>query len=189
MGSLRYEQIKPDSNTIVLGLSCTCIANIPFSHIVTCPLVLTDNPYTNTGQSKMANILFSKGLADRMKDKGSNIVTCSVHPGVIKTNLWRSTGLDKGIFGFITGAFVMDKSIPQGTATTLFACLSPRMQSDPAMSGAYLSDCSPIAPNEEGCDITCEGRNKLWEATSSQLKEALHSQGLPVPASNIFFPN
>lgn len=39
------------------------------------------------GQSKMANILFAKGLADRLE--GTGITAVSVHPGVIQTNLWR----------------------------------------------------------------------------------------------------
>jgi len=41
------------------------------------------------GQSKGANILFAKGLADRLKKKNSNIASVSLHPGVIRTNLWR----------------------------------------------------------------------------------------------------
>ncbi len=39
------------------------------------------------GQSKMANILFAKGLADELA--GSHVTSVSVHPGVIQTNLWR----------------------------------------------------------------------------------------------------
>lgn len=39
------------------------------------------------GQSKMANILFAKGLADELT--GTHVTAVSVHPGVIQTNLWR----------------------------------------------------------------------------------------------------
>jgi NAD(P)-dependent dehydrogenase (short-subunit alcohol dehydrogenase family) len=39
------------------------------------------------GQSKLANLLFAKGLADRLK--GTPLTAVSVHPGVIKTNLWK----------------------------------------------------------------------------------------------------
>lgn len=41
------------------------------------------------GQSKLANILFSKELADRLKEKSPHVTAVSVHPGVIQTNLWR----------------------------------------------------------------------------------------------------
>ena len=39
------------------------------------------------GQSKLANLLFAKGLADRLK--GTSLTAVSVHPGVIRTNLWK----------------------------------------------------------------------------------------------------
>ena len=38
------------------------------------------------GQSKLANLLFAKSFADRFKDK-SDLLSLSVHPGVINTNL------------------------------------------------------------------------------------------------------
>jgi NAD(P)-dependent dehydrogenase (short-subunit alcohol dehydrogenase family) len=41
------------------------------------------------GQSKLANILFTKGLSDELKEAGSGIKAVSLHPGVIGTNLWR----------------------------------------------------------------------------------------------------
>ena len=41
------------------------------------------------GQSKLANILFAKGLSDELKQAGSGIKAVSLHPGVIGTNLWR----------------------------------------------------------------------------------------------------
>ena len=42
------------------------------------------------GQSKGANILFAKALADRLQRVAPFISAVSVHPGVIRTNLWRS---------------------------------------------------------------------------------------------------
>lgn len=45
------------------------------------------------GQSKLANLLFAKSLADKFKLAGSPVTAVSVHPGVIQTNLWRSTGV------------------------------------------------------------------------------------------------
>lgn len=39
------------------------------------------------GQSKLANMLFAKGLADRLK--GTPLTSVSIHPGVIQTNLWK----------------------------------------------------------------------------------------------------
>jgi NAD(P)-dependent dehydrogenase (short-subunit alcohol dehydrogenase family) len=39
------------------------------------------------GQSKLANLLYAKGLADKLK--GTPATAVAVHPGVINTNLWR----------------------------------------------------------------------------------------------------
>ena len=39
------------------------------------------------GQSKLANLLFAKGLADRLK--GTPMTAVSVHPGTIQTALWK----------------------------------------------------------------------------------------------------
>lgn len=44
-------------------------------------------PWGAYGQSKLANLLHAKGLADRLR--GTGLTAVSVHPGVIKTNLWR----------------------------------------------------------------------------------------------------
>jgi retinol dehydrogenase-12 len=41
------------------------------------------------GQSKLANLLFAKELADRLAESSPNVTAVSVHPGVIQTNLWR----------------------------------------------------------------------------------------------------
>ena len=40
-------------------------------------------------QSKKANILFAKELADQMRDQGKAVTAVCVHPGVIGTNLSR----------------------------------------------------------------------------------------------------
>lgn len=50
--------------------------------------------YTNWsayGQSKLANLLFAKSLGDKLK--GTKVTAVSVHPGVIQTKLWKSTGI------------------------------------------------------------------------------------------------
>ena len=61
----------------------------------------------------------------------------------------------------------MDKSIGQGAATTLFACLSPDI-----LSGEYYSDCAVKVADAEGVDADGKLRKALWEATEAQLKAA-----------------
>ena len=64
------------------------------------------------------------------------------------------------------------KTIPQGAATTVWACVAPRVSTE-SMRGAFLADCGPIPPNEEGQDKDGILRDKLWQVTESQINEAL----------------
>lgn len=43
--------------------------------------------FTAYRQSKLANILFTKALAKRLKN--TNVITCSLHPGIVKTQIVR----------------------------------------------------------------------------------------------------
>jgi NAD(P)-dependent dehydrogenase (short-subunit alcohol dehydrogenase family) len=44
------------------------------------------------GQSKLANLIFAKELAKRLKEqKHDHVTAVSVSPGIIRTNLWRYT--------------------------------------------------------------------------------------------------
>ena len=69
----------------------------------------------------------------------------------------------------VLASFVMDKTIPQGAATTLWACLAPEVELD-ENRGSYLMDCakgvpSTTANNEQLC-------NDFWVETYKQLNEA-----------------
>lgn len=86
-----------------------------------------------------------------MQEKGTPQVTAvSLHPGVIGTGLWKQ--IPSFIMWFLP-TFIFDKSIPQGAATTVFACVSPKIAQDD-YRGAYLSDCDVKLPNANACDVT-----------------------------------
>ena len=70
------------------------------------------------GQSKLANLLFAKSLADRYREKGKEISAVSVHPGVISTGLARHMG---PVASFIYDTFFTDKTIPQGKRVFILA--------------------------------------------------------------------
>jgi retinol dehydrogenase-14 len=48
-------------------------------------------PWTAYGQSKLANLIFAKWLADKFSAIKSQSTAVAVHPGVVQTDLWRST--------------------------------------------------------------------------------------------------
>jgi len=114
------------------------------------------------GQSKTANVLFTQGLAAR------GFTSYAVHPGVILTELGRhltaedSEGLAKRLPTF--------KTIPQGAATTVFACVAPDLP-----NGAYLEDCGVAGPiNEDftagvmGWAVDPDGAERLWAWSEEQ---------------------
>lgn len=66
-------------------------------------------PFNAYGDSKLANILFTKALARRLP--ASAMAVC-LHPGVIPTNLTRSMGFGGAVFRAVGKLFM--KSVPQG---------------------------------------------------------------------------
>lgn len=124
--------------------------------------------WSGYGQSKTANILFSKGLARR------GITSFSLHPGVIMdTSL--GDGLDKSTFNDIdsitkknTGkGFVMDepKSVEQGVATSCFAAVGDVA----GPNGSFLTNCQPLEVWEHASDETLA--EKLWEMSEQMVGE------------------
>eukprot|EP00283_Hemiselmis_rufescens_P010272 CAMPEP_0173436520 /NCGR_PEP_ID=MMETSP1357-20121228/16319_1 /TAXON_ID=77926 /ORGANISM="Hemiselmis rufescens, Strain PCC563" /LENGTH=374 /DNA_ID=CAMNT_0014401609 /DNA_START=58 /DNA_END=1182 /DNA_ORIENTATION=+ len=123
-------------------------------------------PWGAYGQSKLANILFAKGLQDRLKD--TKVSATSLHPGVIATPLWRDTAslLSK----FLMPLFIRDKSPQQGAATTVYGCLADEGE----VGGAYLDDCKVATPKKTALSV--QDRDALWETTERILAEAVGSK-------------
>jgi NAD(P)-dependent dehydrogenase (short-subunit alcohol dehydrogenase family) len=129
------------------------------------------SPWTAYGQSKLANLLEAKELADQLVS--TKVCAVSVHPGIIRTNLARHMELLKNpIVTFLFENLVVDKSIPQGASTTLYACLEPSLD-QPELRGSYLADCSPAIPNDAGKDADKKVRRALWELTEREIQAAL----------------
>lgn len=125
------------------------------------------------GQSKLCNILFAKGLEEKLRDDGhgDHVTAMSVHPGVIKTPLWRNTALAEGgnrILEWFGDTFLMKKTIPQGASTTLFAALAPIAKGDD-FRGAYCVDCGKQVPSAAARNV--ELARALWKTTYDQLKQ------------------
>ena len=92
------------------------------------------SPWTAYGRSKLANGLYAAELARRLS--GTGVTANSLHPGVIKTNLWRHLP-DRANDAPDDDAY--DKSIPQGAATQCYLAAHPIPAS---ISGQYFADCT-----------------------------------------------
>jgi len=132
----------------------------------------TYTPWVSYGQSKSANILFIRQLADEMAD--SKVCCVSLHPGVIHTNLIRQmvpNDVLREILLFCFGGLIFDKTIEQGTSTTMTACLDPSLDTKEAR-GSYLSDCKILETEPHCRDESKELRRELWRLTEEQVAEA-----------------
>ena len=120
-------------------------------------------PFVAYGQSKTANILFSLSLTQRLFDKG--IVSYSVHPGSIPTELQRNSDkniLDEARKRAIKDSFLVVKSLDQGSSTTIVAALDPNLKNGPDAdgSGVYMDNCQIGDPAPWACSPVAAAR--LW---------------------------
>jgi NAD(P)-dependent dehydrogenase (short-subunit alcohol dehydrogenase family) len=114
-------------------------------------------PWTAYGQSKLANLLFARALARRLR--GTARTANAVHPGVIATNLWRHMSAVTTIVAPLASAVAL-KTIPQGAATQCWAATHPSLRD---VSGEYLSDCNVAKASRHGRDEAMAER--LWTVT------------------------
>src|SRR5690606_31029669 len=90
-------------------------------------------PWRAYGQSKLANILFTKELNRRLQDK--KVFVNAVHPGVVKTELGRNLG---GVTFYLGKLLSMvGKSPEQGAMNTLYCATSPVIETE-NLSGLHF---------------------------------------------------
>ena len=123
------------------------------------------SPWTGYVQSKLANILFAKGLQEKVReDDREDILSLCLHPGIVKTNLWRHS--DHSLVQSI-GETMICKSVEQGAATEVFCCIA---ETNHFRGGDYVVDCQLSAPHIIGMDKTL--RRKLWGKTEEMIRKA-----------------
>jgi NAD(P)-dependent dehydrogenase (short-subunit alcohol dehydrogenase family) len=104
--------------------------------------------------SKLANILFTRSLAQRLE--GTRVTVNSLHPGVIGTKLLRA--------GFGMGG----APVEEGARTSVYLATSDEVA---GVSGKYFVGCREATPSREARDpALAEG---LWRESESLLAEFL----------------
>ncbi len=90
-------------------------------------------------QSKRANVLHAVALAKRLS--GSGITANSVHPGAIRTEVFRdlTEANMQGAIDWSAASGSPEKSSSQGAATEIWASVSPQAE---GITGQYLEDCA-----------------------------------------------
>nr|GMD07469.1 short-chain dehydrogenase TIC 32, chloroplastic-like [Ipomoea batatas] len=109
--------------------------------------------------SKLANVLHTKELAQRLKMTGANLTANCVHPGIVRTRLTREReGLITDLVFFLTSKLL--KTIPQAAATTCYVATDPRLEN---VSGKYFADCNEASSSKMGSNLTEAAR--MWVAS------------------------
>ena len=108
------------------------------------------------GKSKLANILFTYELAERLR--GTGVTANCVHPGPVGTNFGKNNG---GLMVLLFRALKPFMRTPeQGADTVIYLASSPEAE---GMSGRYFGDRKVISSSEEPHDVSAQKR--LWEAS------------------------
>jgi NAD(P)-dependent dehydrogenase (short-subunit alcohol dehydrogenase family) len=114
------------------------------------------------GQSKTANILFTRELETLLGDKG--VHSYAVHPGMIFTELGRYmtkediADISKRAAA-VPGGGIKPKPIPAGAATTVWAAVTPELD---GRGGAYLEDCA-ISDQDADWTRDPDAAARLWK--------------------------
>lgn len=108
------------------------------------------SPSEAYARSKLANILFTKELARRLK--GTNVTVNALHPGAIYTELQRHIGETYGRLLqpliHIFGPFLL-KTPEEGAQTTIACAVDPDLET---ISGEYFSNCEISEPSRAAND-------------------------------------
>jgi NAD(P)-dependent dehydrogenase (short-subunit alcohol dehydrogenase family) len=117
--------------------------------------------FSRYGQTKLANILFTRELARRLE--GSGVTANAFHPGLVATNFNRNNGPLMGLAMGLLRAFSL--SPEQGARTLVWLAESPEVAE---VSGAYF-----VAERQEAPSAAARDRavgERLWSVSEKQCR-------------------
>ena len=113
--------------------------------------------------SKLANVLFTKYLAQKLAGKGVT-VNC-LHPGVVKTKIGNKAG--NKFFGFVWSLFSsFGLNIDKGAATSIHLASSPDVAE---INGMYFDKCVPYKGSELSRDPSLQESFWKWSEEKCNL--------------------
>ena len=132
-------------------------------------------PPSAYSQSKSANVLFSVELTKRLYQT-HGILSVSLHPGVIRTELGRSLTQERmeRLKGWFDKGFIQLKSQQAGAATTLVAATDPGLgdfvtETGKENWGVFLSDCQIAdAPHHA---VGSQLAERLWKLSEELVHQ------------------
>ncbi|MBV8222101.1 MAG: SDR family NAD(P)-dependent oxidoreductase, partial [Candidatus Eremiobacteraeota bacterium] len=112
-------------------------------------------PPNRYGQSKLANMLFTVELAQRIDP--ALVTANALHPGLVATDFGDVGGVVQFGWTFMKPFGI---SPERGARTPIYCASSPQLD---GVTGAFFVDCKPARPNPIVRDPAVRAR--LWEAT------------------------
>lgn len=124
------EAIRPDGRIVTVSSQAHRMGRMDFDDLMGERKYGAWRAY---GQSKLANLLFMRGLAERLERTGSSIASVAAHPGYASTHL-QAVGPEMRGQGWMTKVMggvnkVMAQSAAMGTLPTLYAATFPAIRS------------------------------------------------------------
>ena len=114
----------------------------------------TYRPYKAYGQSKLANLMFTYKLADRLE--GSDITVNALHPGSVASKLYRKFGILEPLI--LLWIRLTGKTSKEGAETPIYLASSPEVAS---VSGKYFIDKEQERSSE--FSYNREAQDRLWQ--------------------------
>lgn len=123
-------------------------------------------PSFHYSNSKFANILFTIELAKRLRAANiTNVTVNCLHPGVVRTEIWRHFMCSPLFLPLKLFAFLFLKTLQQGIQTILHCALSTEVE---GVSGKYFVDCQIKKPHIKVNNVIWQ--EKLWERSVQLVK-------------------
>lgn len=143
------ERMGEGSRIVVVASGAHKLGRIHFEDI---NLTKGYNVVKAYSQSKLANVLFTRELARRLKDKGITVNCC--HPGAVATNMGvdRETGFGKTVTGMLRPFF---QTPAEGARTALFLATDASVQN---VTGEYFYRCKIAKSSRRSRDPKLAGR-------------------------------
>lgn len=120
-------------------------------------------------QSKLANVLFTYELAERLK--GTQVTVNCLHPGFVKTEIGnKKTNWYSSLFWSL-GTMLGGISVQDGAKTSVYLASSPEVK---GVSGKYFDKCKAVEPNKDA--YNADLRKQLWQVSENFAGSAVVSQ-------------
>lgn len=112
------------------------------------------------GQTKLANILFTRELAHRLA--GTGVEAFCFHPGFVASHFNRNNGRMLALAMALSRPFA--RSVEKGAETLIWLADSPEPE---GKSGSYFFDRRPLSPSAEAQDE--DSARRLWQTSERQV--------------------